>query len=161
MALASPEAQLGAVPCYRNSPVRCGDAEFSAQSRHLATLLTIEGDVDGRNSDELYRRCARFILPGTALLLDTSGVSSFSQEGVELVDRLDDECRAAGIEWVIVASRAVAERLDVDADARSKSGDAGGADRPFAPSVAEALHRIADSIYTRRRLLMPYLTKTA
>jgi anti-anti-sigma regulatory factor len=150
MALAIHEAQLGIVPCYGNPAVHCGRADISAQSRHVATVLTINGVVDADNVDELFARSGCFALSGTGFVLDLSGVTSLDADGARLVSQVDAACRAAGIEWALVASRAVADRLG-----------AGDGLHPFAATVPEALHRFADGIFARRRLLLPLLTKSA
>lgn len=150
MTLSIHEAQLGGTPRYGNPPSDCGGAQLSAQSRHLATLLTISGAIDAKNVDRLYERSGCFVLPDTGFVLDLSGVTSFTADGVRLLSQLDDACTAAGIEWALVASRVVADRLS-----------SGHALYPFASSVPEALHRFADGIFARRRMLLPLLTKSA
>ncbi len=150
MALAVHEAQLGVTPCYGNRELDCDGAQLSVQSRHLATLLTITGVIDAENVDRLYEHSGCFVLPDTGFVLDLSGVTSFAAEGAYLVSQIDDACRAARIEWALVASRVVGDRLG-----------AGDSLYPFASSVPEALHRFADGIFARRRMLLPLLTKSA
>lgn len=133
---------------YGNPGVDCGNAEVTAQSRHLATLLTIEGVVDEANVEPLTERGNRFVLPDTGFVLDLSGVTACSADAVGLVRRIDDACRALGIDWALVASRAVMERLTTS-----------DAAYPFAASVPDALHRFADQMRDRRRLLLPFLVK--
>jgi anti-anti-sigma regulatory factor len=150
MTLAIHHAQLGNVPCYGNPAVDCDGAEIRAQSRHVATLLTISGVIDANNVDALYERGGCFVFADTAFVLDLSGVTSFAAEGVALLSRVEEACRAAGIEWALVASSAVSDRLGCY-DGRY----------PFAGSVPEALHRFETRIFARRRTLLPMLTKTA
>lgn len=150
MTLAIHAVQPGTMHCYGNPTLVCGAAEVSAQSRHLATLLTISGDVDGANAESLYERSGCFVLPDTGFVLDLSGVTSFAADGVRLIARIDEACRAAGIDWALVASRAVADRLAFT-----------DALYPFASSVPDALHRFADRIFDRRKRLLPFLTKSA
>jgi anti-anti-sigma regulatory factor len=150
MALSIHEAQLDAIPCYASQAIACGAAELSAQSRHVATVVTITGVVDATNVDRLLERSGRLVFPETGFVLDLGGVTTFAPEAARLVSQLDAACRAAGINWALVATSAVGDRLG-----------AGDALYPFAASVPEALHRFADGIYTRRRLLLPFLTKSA
>lgn len=150
MTLAIHAVQSGTAPCYGNPAIPCGGAELTAQSRHLATLLTISGDVDGANVESLLARSRCLVFSDTGFVLDLSGVSSFAAEGTHLIARIDDACRAAGIEWALVASRAVADRL-ATTDALY----------PLAASVPDALHRFADRIFDRRNRLLPFLTKSA
>jgi anti-anti-sigma regulatory factor len=144
------ESESAMVLSYGNRALECGGAQLSAQSRHLATLLTITGTVYARNVDRLYEHSGCFVLPDTGFVLDLSGVTSFAAEGARLVSQIDEACRAIGIEWALVASRVVGDRLA-----------AGDAVYPFAGSVPEALQRFADGIFARRRLLLPLLTKSA
>ena len=81
MTLAIHEALIGGIPCYGNPSEDCDGAEISAQSRHLATLLTISGAIDAHNVDALYQRGGCFVLSDTAFVLDLSGVTSFAAEG--------------------------------------------------------------------------------
>src|ERR1700727_1923596 len=104
MTLAVHHAQIGKIPCHGNAAVDCDGAEHSPQSRQLATLITISGAIDANNVDTLYRRGGCFVLSDTAFVLDLSGVTSFAVEGVGLLSRVDEACRAAGIEWALVAS---------------------------------------------------------
>lgn len=150
MTLAIHAVQSATAPCYGNPGVFCGAAEVTAQSRHLATVVTISGDVDGSNADSLFDLGGCFVLPDTGFVLDLSGVTSLDAAGVRLVDRIDEACGRMGIEWALVASGEVADRL--------ASGDML---YPFADTVPDALHRFADRIGDRRRLLLPLLTKSA
>lgn len=150
MTLAIHAVQPGTTPCYGNPAVSCGGAEVTAQSRHLATLLTISGDIDDTNAKALYDRTGCFVLPDTGFVLDLSGVTSFAADGARLIARIDEACRAAGIEWALVVSGAVADRLAL-ADTVY----------PLAASVPDALHRFADRLFNRRRTLLPFLTKSA
>lgn len=150
MTLAIHAIQPGTTRCYGNDAVFCGAAEVAAQSRHLATLLTISGDVDATNVESLYERTGCFVLPDTGIVLDLSGVTSFAIDGVRLIARIDEACRRAGIDWALVASRAVADRL-----ARTDTL------YPLAASVPEALHGFADRIVNRRTALLPFLIRSA
>jgi hypothetical protein len=86
------------------------------------------------------------------LVLDLSGVNSFALAGISLLYILDDECRAAGMEWTLVASPAVMEVLPDDHDETLF---------PIGRSVHEALRNLADAIVRRRQLLLPLIKKTA
>ncbi|PRC55415.1 anti-anti-sigma factor, partial [Mycobacterium sp. ITM-2017-0098] len=78
-----------------------------------------------------------------------SSVDSFTEEAISLLFTIDDLCTAAGVEWSLIASRAVAQTLN----------DA-GIEFEAAGSVPEALNHFADAMVARRQLL-PLLTKTA
>jgi anti-anti-sigma regulatory factor len=130
----------------------CGRAQIRPHCRHLATVVTIDGDIDGANVDQVISCARRFVLAKEPLVFDMSNVNSFAVEGVSLVRIIAEDCRTAGVEWILVPSPAVADVLcDADNDALF----------PVARSVHEALHDFADVIDRRRQLLLPLVRKTA
>lgn len=130
----------------------CRGAQIRAQCRHLAMVVTVQGEIDAVNVDPVSEHTRRFILANNALVLDLSGVNSFAAEGISLLDAVDDDCRAADVEWKLVASAAVAEQLRDHEDE---------AMFPTTRSVHEALRHFADLIVRRRQLLLPLIGKTA
>ncbi len=66
---------------YGNSAVICEGASMRAQCRQLATVVTIKGDVDRNNIDQIASYVNRFILAEKPLALDLSGVNSFATAG--------------------------------------------------------------------------------
>ncbi|KZS59445.1 sulfate transporter [Mycobacterium kansasii] len=130
----------------------CAGAQIRAHCRHLATVLTILGDIDAVNIDEVSKYLRRFILEDHPVVLDLSGVSYFSAAGISLLQTLDENCHAAGVQWSLVAGPAVRQLL----------GD-NRADAPFplTGSVHEALRDLADAIVSRRQLVLPLIKKTA
>lgn len=135
-----------------DNTVDCGGAQIRAHYRHLATVVTIRGAIDAANVDQLGEQARRFVLAKEPLVLDLSGVDSFTAAGIWLLCVLDGDCRAAGVEWTLVESPAVNELLrDFDEEAKF----------PTAGSVGQALHHLADVINRRRELLLPLFQKTA
>jgi anti-anti-sigma factor len=139
-------------PPRHGSGVDCAGAQLRAQCRHLATVVTISGAVDLKNIDQVSEYSRRFILPDKAFVLDLRGVDYFASEGVTFLQRIDEDCRAAGMEWALVASPVVNRVLRIVDEEASFPG---------AASVHEALHNFADTISARRTLLLPLLKKTA
>jgi anti-anti-sigma factor len=133
---------------YGNPIFDCAGAQIRGHCRQLATVVTINGDIDGVNVDRVTEYTRRFILSEKPFILDLSGVNSFSAQCVSLLYTLDEGCFNAGVEWSLIASQSVVEAL--------RAGDR--ATFPAAASVPEALHHFADMIDERRRLL-PLLTK--
>lgn len=149
------------VPIDRLRPraARCGCAarEFAgaavrAQSRHLATVVTVTGVVDAVNADRISGYLKRFVRAGQPLVLDLAGVNWFARPGLCLLYDLDDECRAAGIEWALVAGPPVSQALDVFGDASAFV---------VVDSVPRALRCFAEAITARRRAVLPLLTRSA
>ncbi len=83
-----------------------------AHCRHLATVVTVRGEIDGLNVDRIGEYIRRFVLEQTNLVLDMSDVTHFAPAGISLLHGLDEACRAAGVEWTLVAGPAVIELLD-------------------------------------------------
>jgi anti-anti-sigma factor len=128
-----------------------GGAKIRAHSRHLATVVTVRGEVDGLNVDRIGEHIRRFVFEQTHLVLDMSDVSHFAPAGIALLHMLDEHCRATGAEWTLVASPAVIELLGNTAEPMF----------PIARSVHAALRGLADAIVSRRQLVLPLVRKTA
>jgi anti-anti-sigma factor len=133
-----------------NDTFACGGAQIRAHCRHLATVVTIRGEIDAVNVDRVGKYISRFILADDPVVLDMSGVRQFSPAGISLLCRFDEACSAAGVEWTLVAGPAVIELL----------GD-GRPAFPMTRSVHEALRNLADAIVSRRQLVLPLVKKTA
>ena len=134
---------------YGNSAVICEGASMRAQCRQLATVVTIKGDVDSNNIDQIASYVNRFILAEKPLALDLSGVNSFAPHAISLFYDIDERCGALGVDWAVVASQPVTAEIR-----RQEVGV------PLSSSVPEALHHFAEGNTARRRLL-PLLTKSA
>ncbi len=150
MTLSIDRAASTFTPRYGNRALDCGGAQLKAQSRHLATVVTVSGVVDATNIDRICEYSRRFVLTDTSFVLDLSDTLSFSSGAVALLDCIDDACLAAGLEWALIPGSAVLYRLGTV-----------GRPYPIVDSVAEAMHCFADIISDRRRALLPLLTKSA
>ena len=129
-----------------------GGARIRAHCRHLATVVTIQGEIDAANVDRVSEYVRRFALTNNSLVLDLSGVDYFAAAAVTLLYTLDEDYRAAGLEWALVPSHSVNGQLRAcDSDAMF----------PITPSVHQALHEFAELIAARRQLLLPLIRKTA
>jgi anti-anti-sigma factor len=130
----------------------CGGARIRAHCRHLATVVTIQGEIGADNVERIAQYLRRFLLGNGPMVLDASAVGRCSAAGLSLLLTFDDECCAAGLEWTLVPGRAVRDMLSA-ADA--------GETFPVAASVHEALHTLADAIVRRRQLVLPLVKKSA
>ncbi|MGA7055262.1 MAG: STAS domain-containing protein [Mycobacterium sp.] len=134
----------------------CGGAQIRAHCRHLATVVTIRGEIDAVNVDWVGKYIRRFIVGTNPVVIDMSDLRHFAVAGISLLYTIDEDCRAAGVEWTLVASPAVVELLDADRDQ-----DDNGAIFPITRTVHEALHNLADAIVSRRQLVLPLIKKSA
>ena len=139
-------------PRHAHLPFDCNGAAVRAQCRSLGTVVTITGVVDATNVEQVSEYSKRFILPDKPFVLDLSGLNCFAAQGIQLLDRVDDVCTAAGLEWSVIPGYAVNTALLLAHEDTSF---------PVFGSVREALHYFADATSARRRMLLPLLTKTA
>lgn len=137
-----------------NCTFDCGGAQIRAHCRHLATVVTIRGAIDAVNVDWVSKYIRRFIVGANPVVIDMTDMREFAVSGISLLYAIDEDCRAAGVEWTLIASPAVTEVLDA-------SGEQDGNGFPVARSVHEALHNLADAIVSRRQLVLPLIKKSA
>lgn len=134
-----------------NCVFECDGAQIRAHYRHLATVVHVRGNVDDANVDRISRHIRRFALGGNPVVLDVADVGQFAEAGISLLYAFDAVCRAAGVDWTLVASSAVTQALE----------DTGhDASFPLMRSVQEALHDRAEAIVARRRMTLPLVKKT-
>lgn len=131
--------------------VECSGAQIRAHHRHLATVVTIRGELDAFNVDQVSEYIRRFVLAEHPVVLDLSDVHHFSSAAIALFCAFDEECRAAGVEWTIVANPVISALL----------GDPEEAAFPSCHSVHSALRNLADAIAWRRQLVLPLVKKSA
>jgi hypothetical protein len=112
--------------------------------------VAVSGRVDAGNVAPITESALRAVATGSRLVLDLTGVTAFTPRATELLTTLDGRCAAAGVDWALVPSEAVARRL--------RSEDA---PMPVIASVAEAEHRFDDEILRRRGGLLSFLRRTA
>ena len=136
---------------YGNPAFDCNGAQIRACSRQLATVVTVTGDLNDTNLDQVSQHAKRFVLREKPVVLDLSAVSSATPHIVSLLCQVDDACSSAGVEWSLIASQPVSRAVRTF-DER--------VELPTVASVADALHHFSDAILERRRLL-PLLTKSA
>jgi anti-anti-sigma factor len=151
MALKSVDSTPGAAFRYGNPAFDCGGVRVRACCRQLATVVTVSGDIDAANIDQVHEYVKRYILAEKPFVIDLSNVTSFAPQCVSLLFDVDEDCFRTGVEWAVVASQPVLQAL------RSTGPES---DFPTVGSVPEAMHHFNEGILARRRLL-PLLTKTA
>src|ERR1700739_4966752 len=127
-----------------NYPFECGGAQIRAHCRHLATVVTIRGEIDAVNVDRVSKYIRRFIIGTNPVVLDVSHVSGITAAGLSLLHGLDEDCRTAGVEWTLVARPAVVELLGDDRDQEK------GAMFPIIGSVHQAPRNLGAGIVRRR-----------
>lgn len=100
-----------AMTTARQGSLDCGGAEVRAHCRHLATVVTIRGEIDAVNVDRVSGCVRRFIVGDNPLVLDISAVTHFAGAGFSLLYTFDEDCRRAGVQWTLVAGDGVIEQV--------------------------------------------------
>jgi anti-anti-sigma factor len=138
----------GDLPCRDERPptIECDGVDVRAQSRHLATVLTISGDVDASNSARVSA-CATALVPvGNALLVDLSGVAFFAAQSLSMLIAVYDACHSAELPWAVVTSHAVDRVLRISQDDDIF---------PMASSVPDAMQYFVYVARVRRQVPLP------
>jgi anti-anti-sigma regulatory factor len=135
---------------YGNPVFDCSGARLRAQSRRLATIVSVSGEVNDGNIDRITEHARRYVLAATSVVLDLSGVTTFDDHDLDLLRAFDADCAESGQDWVLIPSSAVSAVLAHSAEAY-----------PIAGSVPEALSYFADETMRRRSAVLPLLTKSA
>lgn len=120
--------------------------------RHGCTVLAVRGRIDGTNIDDIIGCARRVGATASHLILDLTGVTSCTPNGVRLLRDIDERCGQRGSQWVLVAGNPVLQRI---------RGRDGSLTVPLAESVAQAERRFDDAVSARRRMLLPLLGRTA
>ncbi|MCV7192813.1 STAS domain-containing protein [Mycolicibacterium brumae] len=135
---------------YGNPAIICGGAQIRVQCRHLATVVTISGVLDEANAAQAMTETRRFVIAEKPVVLDLTAVESAPDDYLPVLESVDSACAAAGVEWLLVTSPAVAAQIRIGEDGFA-----------VATSVPEALQWLADDVFIRRRMLLPLLHRTA
>jgi anti-anti-sigma regulatory factor len=130
----------------------CGRAQIRWHFRHLATVVTIHGEIDAVNVDSVIGHIRRLILARDPLVLDLSNVKSSAAECSSLVHLVAEHCRQAEVEWTLVARPDLSQMLH-DSEGEAPCSIVG--------SVPEALQQFSEVIVRRRQLLLPLVRKSA
>ncbi|WP_084453931.1 STAS domain-containing protein [Mycobacterium interjectum] len=140
----SPEGRPGGCGEPRSRYViDCAGAQVRVHARSLATVLSIDGDIDASNADliaEVVRRFARLKAP---LVVDVSRVDFLSSAGLRVLLLLNEEHREAQLHNNVVNGAALRRLTRIVTDHGL----------PVVDSVPEALQNTHEFIHARRRLL--------
>ena len=71
------------------------------------TVLTIVGEIDASNADQIREHAHRHASAASALVVDMTQVDFFAVHGLRNLMMLGERCRNVGVEWALVASRSV------------------------------------------------------
>lgn len=129
-------------PRYRYV-IDCGGAQIFVYVRSLATVVRIDGEVDGSNAGRVGAEIRRFTKARTPLILDLSHLDFLGIDGFQELLSLNHRHHTAGLYCSVVIGVALRPLLRIVTD----HGLA------LVKSVPEALQLIEDALSARRQIL--------
>ena len=136
-ASAPPDALRG------TSVIDYGRAFLTAQIYTWLTVITISGEIDATNADELGHHVTALVPDDGALIVDMADTDFIGVDGLCALFALNVECVHVDTRWAMIGSHAVHRLLRV--------GDGEGL-VPAVRSATEALQRVRRSRRERRPL---------
>jgi anti-anti-sigma factor len=127
-------------------------AQFSARTEPSGTVITVDGELDAANADQLAAYVQRSVGRSRRVILDLRGLEFIGTAGFSALHRINVVCSGAQAPWAMVTSAAVSRLLRVcDPDGtlpvtaasdepllKSVTWTASGAQRPLLQLVAQS-----------------------
>lgn len=93
-------------------------AQFTAHWGPTGTLITVDGELDAANADQLAAYVRQSTNRSRRVILDLRGLKFIGTAGFSALHRINVACSAAQVSWAMAPSPAVARLLRVcDPDA--------------------------------------------
>lgn len=128
--------QTNSEALHGTSVIDCGRALLTAQIYGWLTVVTISGDIDATNADQLSHHVVGLCPDGGAVIIDMAATDFIGVDGLRALFAMNIECARADTRWAVIGSHAVHRLLRV--------GDREGL-VPAVRSATEALHRVRRS----------------
>jgi anti-anti-sigma factor len=125
------------------SLVDCAGAALHVHTRSVATVISVEGEIDASNAERVQQAIRRYARLKAPLIVDLSALDFIGLAGLQALTTLDREHERAGLHWHVVDGPRLCRLTRVITDHGL----------PLIDSVAEALRIIGDQIATRRQCL--------
>ena len=88
-------------------------AQFSARWTALGALITVDGELDAANADQLDAYVQRSIRRSRRVILDLRGLEFIGTAGFSALHRINVACSGAQLHWAMVPSPAVSRLLRI------------------------------------------------
>jgi len=88
-------------------------AQFTARWGPTGTLITVDGELDAANADQLAAYVHQCTSRSRRMVLDLRGLKFIGTAGFSALHRINVECSAAQASWAMAPSPAVARLLRV------------------------------------------------
>ncbi|ORB85839.1 sulfate transporter [Mycobacterium kansasii] len=92
---------------------KCGTADFTASYGPSAGVITVEGELDAANADQLTGYVQQCVRSCRWLTLDLRHLEFIGTAGFSALHRINVVCSAADIRWALVPSRVVSRLLEI------------------------------------------------
>ena len=91
----------------------CRRARMRAKTDSGLTVISISGEIDASNADELSHRVSELASDCGALIVDLAEVDFIAIDGLRALFALNIQCARTGTTWALIASHAVNRLLRV------------------------------------------------
>ena len=88
-------------------------AQFTARRGASGSVITVDGELDAANSDQLADYVQRNIRRSRRVILDLRGLEFIGTAGFSALHRINVACSAAQLSWAMVTSPAVSRLLRI------------------------------------------------
>lgn len=88
-------------------------AQFTARSGATGSVITVDGELDAANTDQLEAYVQRVIRRSRRVILDLRGLEFIGTAGFSALHRINVACSAAQADWAMVPSPAVSRLLRI------------------------------------------------
>lgn len=88
-------------------------AQFSARTEPSGTVITVDGELDAANADQLAAYVQRSVSRSRRVILDLRGLEFIGTAGFSALHRINVVCSGAQASWAMVTSAAVSRLLRV------------------------------------------------
>ncbi|WP_083667583.1 MULTISPECIES: STAS domain-containing protein [unclassified Mycobacterium] len=88
-------------------------AQFSARWEPGGMVITVDGELDAANSDQLAEYVRRSASPSQRVIVDLRGLEFIGTAGFSALHRINVVCSAAQTSWAMVTNAAVSRLLRV------------------------------------------------
>jgi anti-anti-sigma factor len=89
----------------------CRHACMRAKTDAGLTVISISGEVDASNVDQVSRRASELVSDCNELIVDLAEVDFIALDGLHALFALNMHCALTGKTWALIASRAVSRLL--------------------------------------------------
>ena len=88
-------------------------AQFGTRWSSSGTVITVRGELDAANADQLAAYVQRSVMRSRRVILDLRGLKFIGTAGFSALHRINVACSRAQVHWAMVPSEAVSRLLRI------------------------------------------------